>query len=197
MVLEKRVHRALPAKRLVGSFGVVAPLPPQQRQGPRLHRPLLLVELPVVRAVRDSSNRQRRTMDPGDPSLLRLTDESRLPPAEGVQVTETDGGFRIAWESREEQGTGVRVARSEWLVDTEISLVQRKTTEIRIVTGGETIRARTQYDYSGFNEGIVVTPPAELHEVSESHPEAIFWPYGAPVGGCDFTRDQLSWGRVL
>ena len=110
------------------------------------------------------------------------TDESRVPPAEGVQVTETDDGFWIAWEFREEQGKGVRVDQKEWLVDPESFLVQRKTTETRIVTGGETIRARTQYDYSGFNEGIVVTPPAEFHEVSGSHPEAIFWPYGSDSG---------------
>lgn len=94
-----------------------------------------------------------------------LTDESRLPPAEGVQVTETDDGFRLAWESREETDQGVRVTQKEWLVDPESFLHQRKTTEIRIVTGGETIRARTQYAYSGFNEGIVVTPPSEFHEV--------------------------------
>ena len=111
-----------------------------------------------------------------------LTDESRLPPAEGVQVTETDDGFRLAWESREETDQGVRVTQKEWLVDPESFLPQRKATETRIVTGGETIRARTQYDYSGFNEGIVVTPPAEFHEVSGSHPEAIFWPYGSDSG---------------
>ena len=102
-----------------------------------------------------------------------LTDESRLPPAEGVQVIEIDDGFRIAWESREEMDRGARVAQSEWLVDPESFLVQRKTTEVRIVTGGETILARTQYDYSGFNEGIVVTPPAEVStRLSGSHPEA-------------------------